>query len=184
MSLSLSAVSSPVPLRRAASYGGGGGSGGASSPLSLSHHYHMSRQNPAVLDKLYSIDQPSPSQEELLYKTHSPGVNRAASSTLTARHLSGHSPHVGLQSSLVKQTLSHRSSLPSAAAAGSSIVQLAARRTHHSISPVVVRLAGPDSALEPHRYSTSPRGERAADPCSKDAVVLALKQKRYCAEIE
>ena len=162
--------------------------------------YHMSKQNPDVLDRLCS---PSPShRDHLLHKrTQSPAVVRVGGgSGVLVGGRNGHSP---AQSSLVKQMLlndKHR--------APASLVHLATRgkafRTGVNVSPVVVKLSGsPAVQTLPSSLTSDSNQERSgvlengsteaehksvdrggqsgkiSDPCDKNVVLSALRQRRY-----
>lgn len=150
--------------------------------------YHMSKQNPAVLDRMYSS--PSSPQKEQLYKTVSPLVNHTArlnGSGIVLRNC--RSP---LHTSLLKQTLGRvrRNSLPSQ----SSLVHMAvhgSQRHYDSVgvSPVIVKLSSPEPtnrsrssgrlSLEASSWQNGERTSMAApNPCDKTTVLSALKQKR------
>ena len=150
--------------------------------------YHMSKQNPAVLDRMYSS--PSSPQKEQLYKTVSPLVNHTArlnGSGIVLRNC--RSP---LHTSLLKQTLGRvrRNPLPG-------LVHMAvhgSQRRYDSVgvSPVIVKLSSPDSrestnrnessgelSLEASSWQNDERTSMAApNPCDKTTVLSALKQKR------
>ena len=146
----------------------------------------MSKQNPAVLDQMYSSS--SSPQKDHLYKAVTPLISRTT-------RLNGSGILVGNDStpahtSLLKQTLGkiHRNSLPG----HSSLVQLAVRGTQRQydsigISPVIIKLSGPESTtggglepelgMETNLWQNDVRAP-VANPCDKNVVLSALKQKR------
>ena len=149
--------------------------------------YHMSKQNPAVLDRMYSS--PSSPQKEQLYKTVSPLVNHTA--RLNGSGIVLRSCRSPLQTSLLRQTLGkvRRNSLPSQ----SSLVHMAvhgSQRHYDSVgvSPVIVKLSSPEPinsrssrglGLEASSWQNGERTSMAApNPCDKTTVLSALKQKR------
>ena len=169
----------------------------AHSSASPVNGFHMSKQNPDVLDRLCS---PSPSCRDTLLnkKTLSPAMVRvgAGSGMFTSGvarkgHLAS-----GQQSSLVQQMLNDKHRAPT------SLVHLATRgksfRSGINVSPVVVKLSGNtmydlpsnSSSLNPSREDGSgsengaeaTNGERlpvkSRDPCDKDVVLSALRQRR------
>ena len=158
--------------------------------------YHMSKQNPDVLDRLCS-----PTPDHLLHKkTLTPATVRVSGGGggILIGTRNGHLPG---QSSLVKQMLNdkHR--------AAASLVHLATRgksfRPGVNISPVVVKLSGvaPSQGLPSNSSSTSNQGEsgspensaevksrssdgegsagKSRDPCDKNVVLSALRRRRY-----
>lgn len=149
--------------------------------------YHMSRQNPAVLDHMY-IGEPSPRKDFIGYK-------RPLTPTLEPNRLpmspNGSFPltragrqHSLVMTSLVKQTLNNNGRSP--LSNRSSLVQLAARgsplhtNTSH-VSPVIVKLSEPEKKNSKVRSPPSSHGDSMNipfDPCDKNVVVSALKQKR------
>ena len=166
-----------------------------SSSASNVNGYHMSKQNPDVLDRLCS---PSPShRDHLLHKkTLTPATVRVGGGggvlNLTRNgHLLG-------QNSLVKQMLNDRHRAPA------SLVHLATRgksfRTGVNVSPVVVKLSGatpqslPSSLNSSREENTTPENGSAdsstrlseikvasgkrEDPCDKNVVLSALRQRR------
>ena len=168
-----------------------------SSPL---NGYHMSKQNPDVLDRLCS---PSPShRDHLLHKkTLTPATVRVGGGGGGVL-IGGRNGHSATQSSLVKQMLNdkHR--------AQASLVHLATRgksfRNGVNISPVVVKLSGaapqslPSSSASSLNLSREENkivengsevssrpsdGEASSgnkvDPCDKNVVLSALRQRRY-----
>lgn len=155
------------------------------SPLSTSRmgEYHRAKQNPAVLDQFYS----SPSQTHLarnLYKTTpTPLSNSDRFGVPPGRQGSGFAPlrraQTPIQGSLFKGHLqTHHSSPP-----GTSLVSLAVRgrlRQTESlpVSPVIVQLSNPTEAGSTSRDSNAPAGTPSLDPCNKEVVISALKQKR------
>ena len=162
--------------------------------------YHMSKQNPDVLDRLCS---PSPShRDHLLHKkTLTPATVRVGGGG-SGVLVGGRSSHSPSQSSLVKQMLlndKHR--------APASLVHMATRgrglRTGVNVSPVVVKLSGPPTqtlpppAATPDSVAPVPNsmvengtevdktavvGEgspgKKSDPCDKNVVLSALRQRR------
>ena len=153
--------------------------------------YHMSKQNPAVLDRMYSS--PSSPQKEQLYKTVSPLVNHTA--RLNGSGIALRNCRSPLHTSLLKQTLGRvrRNSLPGQ----SSLVHMAvhgSQRHYDSVgvSPVIVKLSSPDGrestnrgrssgglSLEASSWKNDERMLMAApNPCDKTVVLSALKQKR------
>ncbi len=151
--------------------------------------YHMSRQDPAVLDRMYTSAPTSPARQNgYLYGTSPNFANHIT-------HSNGHSmaspagsysraSRTALPTSLLRQTLtnSRRSSLPG----GSSLVNMAVQRGGHAgsknFSPVIVRLSGPATSSdgggrgEPANRQEAPG--MAIDPCDKETVMSALKKKR------
>ena len=160
--------------------------------------YHMSKQNPDVLDRLCS---PSPSHRDTLLhkKTLTPATVRVSAGggvLIGARN--GH--QTPGQSSLVKQMLNDKHRAPT------SLVHLATRgkafRSGVNISPVVVKLSGAvthnlpsnssslnssreengsaenhaEASLRPSSGEGSPGKSR--DPCDKNVVLSALRQRR------
>ena len=171
----------------------------ARSSASPVNGYHMSKQNPDVLDRLCS---PSPSHRDTLLhkKTLSPAmvcVGAGSSMLMSARN--GH--QAPGQSSLVKQMLNDKHRAPT------SLVHLATRgktfRSGVNISPVVVKLSGTgtydlpsnspslnssreegssteNGAHETGLRSTNGEGSpvKTRDPCDKNVVMSALRQRR------
>lgn len=152
----------------------------------------MSKQNPAVLDRMYSS--PSSPHKEQLYKTVSPFVNHNA--RLNGSGIVSRSCRSPLHASLLKQTLGRvrRNTLPGQ----SSLVHMAvhgSQRHYDSVgvSPVIVKLSSPDNKEPTDRgrlsrgliteASSWENGERmsnaAPNPCDKTVILSALKQKRW-----
>lgn len=158
------------------------------SPLGTSRmgEYHRAKQNPAVLDQFYS----SPSQTRLarnLYKTTpTPLSNSDRFGLPPGRQGSGLAPlrraQTPVQGSLLKGRLQTYHSSPP----GTSLVSLAVRgrlRQTESlpVSPVIVQLSNPTDAGNTSfsgRDSSAPAGAPSLDPCNKEVVISALKQKR------
>ena len=138
----------------------------------------MSKQNPAVIDQLYSPSPASSSHKNNLYKTASPLFNGLNHS----RHLNGNRSGRTQVQSFLRQTLNRRNSLPGGT--GTSLVHLAIQgrqRKYDSVpvSPVIVRLSG--SSLDEGKGMELGRleeEETAVNPCDKDVVISALRQKR------
>lgn len=170
----------------------------ALSSASPVNGYHMSKQNPDVLDRLCS---PSPSHRDTLLhkKTLSPAMVRVGTgSGMLTNARNGH--QAPGQSSLVKQMLNDKHRAPT------SLVHLATRgktfRSGVNISPVVVKLSGAvthdpssnssslnsgqeegnsaENGAEASLRSTN--GEvlpvKSRDPCDKNVVLSALRQRR------
>ena len=171
----------------------------ARSSASPVNGYHMSKQNPDVLDRLCS---PSPSHRDTLLhkKTLSPAIVRVgAGSSMLMSARNGHQAPTG-QSSLVKQMLNDKHRAPT------SLVHLATRgktfRSGVNISPVVVKLSGAgtydlpsnssnlnstreegssaENGAEAGLKSTNGEGSpvKTRDPCDKNVVMSALRQRR------
>eukprot|EP00731_Ephydatia_muelleri_P015342 Em0008g1062a len=155
-------VQSPTPLPKRA----------PSSHLTLSHRpgeYHMTKQNPAILDHLHSPRQASV-KDPLIYK--SPTYFPPPPTQYTR------SPLVHNTSLLQHAINSHRNSQP----VGTSLVQLAVRGSKRNgenglASPMIVRLSGAGSALRP-RGGEEEEEHPVANPCDKDVIMSALKQRR------
>ena len=171
----------------------------AHSSASPVNGYHMSKQNPDVLDRLCSPS-PSPSHRDTLLhkKTLSPAMVRVgAGSSMLMSARNGH--QAPGQSSLVKQMLNDKHRAPT------SLVHLATRgktfRSGDNISPVVVKLSGTgtyDLPSNPSSLNSSREGSSAEigaeagsrstngegspvkirDPCDKNVVMSALRQRR------
>ena len=170
----------------------------ARSSASPVNGYHMSKQNPDVLDRLCS---PSPSHRDTLLhkKTLSPAmVHVGAGSSMLVSTRNGH--QAPGQSSLVKQMLNDKHRAPT------SLVHLATRgktfRSGVNISPVVVKLSGAvthdlpsnssslnssreegngtENGAEASSRSTNGEGSpvKSRDPCDKSVVLSALRQRR------
>ena len=170
----------------------------ARSSASPVNGYHMSKQNPDVLDHLCS---PSPSHRDTLLhkKTLTPAMVRVgAGSSMLISARNGH--QAPGQSSLVKQMLNDKHRAPT------SLVHLATRgksfRSGVNISPVVVKLSGAathnvpsnssslnssreegsstESGAEDNLRSTNGKGSpvKGRDPCDKNVVLSALRQRR------
>ena len=144
----------------------------AATHLTLSHRpgdYHMAKQNPAILDHLHS-PRPSSVKDPLIYK--SPTYVPPPPTHYTR------SPLVH-NTSLLQHTINGRRS---AQPTGTSLVQLAVRGSQRNsenvlASPVIVRLSGTGSALRPR--DREEQQQTVANPCDKDVIMSALKQKRY-----
>ena len=145
----------------------------------------MSKQNPAVIDQMYSSSA-SP-QKDQLYKTVTPLMSR--NTRLNGSGILVRNDSTPGHTSLLKQTLGkiHQNSLPG----HSSLVQLAVRgsqRQYDSIgvSPVIIKLSGPepttreglnpDLGMETSSWQNDRR--EVVNPCDKNVVLSALKQKR------
>ncbi len=155
--------------------------------------YHMSKQNPDVLDRMYSSSVPSSPQTSPLRSQirNSPLYHSGSSSTSSSPgvQFQNRMSHTPSQMSLLRQTLRANKAQSSSK---SSLVQLATQRTSvklngpaASISPVVVRLSrGADTPPSPRlsRGSSTNTGEgneeQARNPCDKDTVLSALRSKR------
>lgn len=133
--------------------------------------YHMSKQNPAVIDQLYS---PRDHKNDL-YKTASPLFNGL-------NHSNGSRSGRTQIQTFLRQTLNRRNSLPGST--GTSLVHLALQgrqRRYDSVpvSPVIVRLSGSGlSGSKGAELGKLDEEETAVNPCDKDVVVSALRQKR------
>ena len=134
--------------------------------------YHMSKQNPAVIDQLYS---PRDHKNDL-YKTASPLFNGL-------NHSNGSRSGRTQIQTFLRQTLNRRNSLPGST--GTSLVHLALQgrqRRYDSVpvSPVIVRLSGSGlSGSKGAELGKLDEEETAVNPCDKDVVVSALRQKRW-----
>ena len=166
----------------------------ARNSASAVNGYHMSKQNPDVLDHICS---PSPSHRDhvLHKKTLTPAmVKVSGGGGILNLTRNGQSPG---QSSLVKQMLNDKHRAPA------SLVHLATRgkslRTSVTISPVVVKLSGappkslpsslnsskeengtPENGAEVNTRLSNGEGSsgKSADPCDKNVVLSALRQRR------
>ena len=137
--------------------------------------YHMSKQNPAVIDQLYSPHKSS------LYKTASPLFNGLSHSG----HLNGNRGGRTQIQTFLRQTLNRRNSLPGGGT-GTSLVHLAIQgrqRKYDSVpvSPVIVRLSGSSltGSNKGAELGSLDEEEATVNPCDKDVVVSALRQKRW-----
>ena len=135
----------------------------------------MSKQNPAVLDFLYS----SPSSTQS-YKAASPLFNYSYTNGFPVASRNGRTP---LHTSLLRQTLSNNKRRNSLPRTGSSLVHLAAQRKHRNydsvpVSPVIVRLSGPASTVEDTTSAhKDENGKVKVNPCDKNVVISALKKR-------
>lgn len=154
--------------------------------------YHRSKQSPAVLDQFFSPPTTLSHPSHTLYKS-SPTVN------INSERFNVFSPRsegpavplspsrrarTPLQSSLLPRRLSDQR----ASSFGPSLVNLAVRgrlRQSHSaaVSPVIVQLSSPSTPSGSGGTSelsqrTQGQGENQPDPCNKEVVISALKQKR------
>ena len=160
--------------------------------------YHMSKQNPDVLDRIYSSATPqvgySPFSSQL---NTSPLYNSGPNSTTSTPGVSFQNrvSHTPAQMSLLRQTLK---ASKSQSASHSSLVQLATQRSSvrlssgATISPVVVRLSRGSATPPPHGARSNEgvfvngigsegdadRLANAGNPCDKDTVLSALRNKR------
>lgn len=150
----------------------------------------MSRQNPNVLDEMYT---PPPGSHDPIIGEGG-GVHRrgGAARSGDTSHVSWRSnnysasPTIGSssQNSYLRQVLKRRSQSNSP----SSLVQLATRNSPGRLlrygigrSPVIIRLAGvkKEEEDEPMEVRTdADRGDHRADPCDKEVVLSALRQRR------
>ena len=155
--------------------------------------YHMSRQDPAVLDRIYAGSNSAPSspthalRNTHLYKAPPSFLNHTTHSNRLGAIVAGsysRNSRPSLPTSLLRQTLSNsgRSSLP----ASSSIVNMAVHQGSNrprGYSPVIVRRSRPAGTMGENEGRVG--GEReeepmvAFNPCDRDVVISALKQKRY-----
>lgn len=158
----------------------------------------MSRQNPDVLDQMYSSLSSSGDHESLAQSMGRESItrNRAESPYLSGRingyHSVAVSPRMGRtgavsQVSYLRQMLDSRRSR---SASPSSLVQLATRKGVGKMgrllksgvgSPVMVKLAGPGMKSTSERKEV--QEERtvngfASNPCDKEVVLSALRQRR------
>ena len=158
--------------------------------------YHMSKQNPDVLDRIYSSTTPQNGYTPFGSRqtTTSPLYGSGHSSTnsspgFTFQNQVSHTP---VQMSLLRQTLN---ASKSRSVSRSSLVQLATQRSSvrlnsgASISPVVVRLSrGTDTPSSKGVRSeesvsrlvngVSDGHAQVGNPCNKDTVLSALRNKR------
>lgn len=163
-----------------------------SSGSSRLGEYHRSKQSPAVLDQFFSPPTTLSHPSHALYKG-SPTVNINSErfnvfsplSEGTALALSpSRRARTPLQSSFFPRRLSDQR----ASSFGSSLVNLAVRgrlRQSHSaaVSPVIVQLSTPSTPSGSGGTSEvsqriQSQGENQPDPCNKEVVISALKQKR------
>lgn len=204
-----SSVKSPVPKRPLVNHNFTGITPSPRSTSPLNGHYqsrvgeyHMSRQNPDILDQMYL----SPSTAN---STRFLGAGRGGIYTLGNRdrttymlgRVNGHrspaiSPRLGsvgapAQLSYLRQILNSRRSQ---SVSPSSLVQLATRkgvgRTGRLLkngvggSPVIVRLAGANRSEKKEEVqqaqvvNRSESNNKAVDPCDKEVVLSALRQRR------
>jgi hypothetical protein len=153
----------------------------------------MSRQNPNILDEMYTP--PPPNQDtgigkEVRWDNGDVGNNEETrKSSHLSRRLKDFSMSPGLgggtgslsQNSYLRQVLKQRSRSSSP----SSLVQLATRKNAGGLlkkgigrSPVTVRLAGVRKEEgQPEVKGVS--AEERTNPCDKEVVLSALRQKRY-----
>lgn len=158
--------------------------------------YHMSKQNPDVLDRMYSSSLPSSQNSHLANHMISPSPYHSGSGSTNS------SPGVLFQSrishtpnqSLLRQTLKASKAQTSSK---SSLVQLATQRGSSirlnnvsTISPVLVKLSRgsdtPPSAVRSTSELTMPTvsetgvigSTQSGDPCDRDTVLTALRSKR------
>lgn len=154
--------------------------------------YHRSKQSPTVLDQFFSTPTTLSQPSQTLYKS-SPAVNRNSErfNVLSSRPGGTSLPfspsrraQTPLRSSLQPGRLSDQRTSPF----GPSLVNLAIRgrlRQSHSaaVSPVIVQLSTPPNSSasgltsEASQRIQDQEGNRL-DPCNKDVVISALKQKR------
>ena len=147
--------------------------------------YHRSRQNPAVLDQFISSQSP-----QSLYK-NSPTVRSTSErfnlfpSPATHSIMTGVSPLSRRTHTPFRRSPFHSSATPSPFSTG--LVGMAVRsRLRNSetqgISPVMVHLPGTSSiALSESAKETTSQsisGGEEVNPCDRDVVISALKQKR------
>lgn len=159
---------------------------GASSRLG---EYHRAKQNPAVLDQFFSP--PTVSRvSQSLYKS-SPAVPAISERFNVLSSRPGGSS-VPLSPSHRAQTPRQSSMLPGrlpdrVSPFGTSLVGLAIRSRlrqteSRAVSPVIVQLSNPSSpsglTSSNLPQSIQGQGENQLDPCNKDVVISALKQKR------
>ena len=162
----------------------------ASSPLNRSRirEYHRSRQNPDILDEMYTP--PLASRGAGFGKETAGNVmgNRQpgqTSGSLWGSNDYSRSPRLGGTGSLshnshLLRVLKHRSH----GSSPNSLVQLAAKKNAGRLlrngigrSPVTVKLAGVKEENQPMEVKETGSGERK-DPCDKEVVLSALRQKR------
>lgn len=156
--------------------------------------YHMSRQNPNVLDQMYSSNH-STQESNGVYVLGSRDSPYSPVAQVNGHHTLGMSPRArGVsQVSFLRQMLNSRR----ARSASPGLVQLANRKTlgrpgrllRNGLvggSPVTVKLAGVKKGAEEERGKLQPSrvlngGEQklgVPNPCDKEAVLSALRQKR------
>lgn len=163
--------------------------------------YHMSKQNPDVLDRMYSSLPSSPvnGYRPLNNHTftppvhHNSSINSHSGMGLSFQNRATHTP---VQMSLLRQTLKANRGQGSFGLSQTSLVQLATQKGSlringsPAISPVVVRLSrGSELPVERQGDSestalsdgdaTSPREGGLGNPCDKDVVLSALRRRRY-----
>lgn len=174
------------------------------SPLSKNRlaDYHMSKQNPDVLDRMYSSSfHSSPGNDHCPLNSRSftpPGMKLSVNGH-TGRNTSilKRAPPTPTQMSLLKQALKANRGQSSFGTTGSSLVQLATRKRlwgvsgSPTVSPVVVRLSrganthvGDDGIYKEPAMSNGTtksvgREEGLGNPCDKDVVLSALRKRRY-----
>lgn len=170
-----------------------------SGPLSPSSNrlvdYHRSKQNPAVLDQYLSPNNTSSQLSNSLYK-NSPTVHANSNRFTQSPHLITGFPPISTRhvQTPLRSSLFHTGLSPGGRGVppfGTSLVSMAVRgRLRQSqsagVSPVIVQLSS-SSNLSQTSLTTS-RGDNSMqqdqeggnqpDPCSKDTVISALKQKR------
>lgn len=159
--------------------------------------YHMSRQNPDVLDQIYSQDHASQDvgdRESLYTATHKDTSYTSSLGRPNGYHSPAIPPRMGPhpQVSLVRQMLNSRRAR---SASPSSLVQRAMRKgpilgTGRLLksgviggSPVMVKLAGVKGLKEKQERVTArvmdASGQNPVSSSDKEAVLSALRQKRY-----
>ena len=163
--------------------------------------YHMSKQNPDVLDRMYSSSLPSSPMNgyrPLNNNTFTPSVhhNRSINSHsgmgLSFQNRVTHTP---VQMSLLRQTMKSARGQGSFGLGHTSLVQLATQKGSlrmngsPTISPVVVRLSrkseppsegrGDSESMSLFNGDGSSMENGLGNPCDKDVVLSALRRRRY-----
>ncbi len=158
--------------------------------------YHMSRQNPDIIDRLYSPSNKDESRNgHIETNTRNNRISSPAASPFSIGHgrpatggtSSGGTPS---QTTLLRQMLNSRKSQSrSPVPGGGSLVQMATRRgafgkagrllRNGGVSPVIVKLAGVKNAEESKVEILNGEDQRPNNPCDKDVVLSALRQRRY-----
>ena len=163
-------------------------SGAVSSRLG---EYHRAKQSPAVLDQFFS---PSAVSSNVYKSSPAMQTNSGRFSMFSSHQGStvpslspSRRPQTPLRPSLHPGRLTDQRVSPF----GTSLVSLAVRgrlRETQSlgVSPVIVHLSNPSDSsrsglTNPNSYTTQKtqgQGDNQVDPCDKDVVISALKQKR------
>lgn len=161
--------------------------------------YHMSRQNPDVLDQLYTPSPVNQGQSAGIGTYTSPVNYRSMESGGDTSYMSGrgdgyHSPAPtpaprpspgNSQISYLRQVLSMRRAQ---SCSPSSLVQLATKRGGRRTGRLLrngvgsgvatVRLAGVKDTTQPQQEMMECSDQTAPNPCDKEVVLSALRQKR------